>query len=368
MVVVVVVVAMLALLPAGGTVIVAVPLVIVVMLVFVLVIVVMVVMVVVLMFAGLAPLMLLAVRLVIMLVLVLVVMVVVVVIMVVLVFARLATVMLLAICCVVMLVLVLVLVVVLVLAGLLRCLGCCHRPPVLPLGVELGHYSMCLGAKHHLNGDLALCAGDDSCQGVERGHNGHQLGLLLLIRQHISLIEHHVVRTLHLLYKQVHHRAEVAPLTQVRAGSQGGPAGVLLDEAASINDSDKGVQLQALHERVACCSCLVELVTNVLWLSHTTVLQHNPCVWLSTAISQGKNLLKGGKQFVLEVAACASILQLYCVCEIGSGVCLLASSTHVVIANQLGIDVDACNIVDYACDFLLAVLKHISEHSGLACA
>ncbi len=79
---------------------------------------------------------------------------------------------------------------------------------------------------------------------------------------------------LDLLHEQVHDGAQVAALAQVGARSQGRARGVVMDEGARVHDGDQGIQVDAVHERVARRNRLVELVPDVLRLRHARILQH----------------------------------------------------------------------------------------------
>ncbi len=69
----------------------------------------------------------------------------------------------------------------------------------------------------------------------------HDLSCLQLLFHFNDFVQRGESESLDLLHQQVHHRAEVATLSQVRPSSQGRPRGVVHYEGAGVHDSNQGV-------------------------------------------------------------------------------------------------------------------------------
>ena len=59
---------------------------------------------------------------------------------------------------------------------------------------------------------------------------------------------------------------------------------IVFDEAAAVHEGHQCVQLHALQQGVASSSSLNKLVPDVLRLSYTRILQHNPAAARDTGV------------------------------------------------------------------------------------
>jgi len=250
-----------------------------------------------------------------------------------------------------------------------------HRALVLAFDGEFRHQARFTLNEDGVEINLTVLGGDDGSHRVEAGQDGCKgVDRIRLFRvrvrrdsrfgQKVRLVQENGIGAFDLLHKEIDHGTETPTVPEIRSGCQRCLARVVSLEVGGVHDRDERPEETLLGHGVMIVQSLLEEVTDVLGLGHSTILQNNPVKRITAPLPEIHELLETIHELVLNGTTSAPILELQCVGEICSRLGRRRVLTPLGLFDQLGVDVDRRHVVHDAPNLQTHVIRQDVTQQG----